>query len=100
MTPEILNILYVVGGLAVGWIARHRGVLAPATPVVVPVPGSPPAPVVLPSVPFKTGNPAIDGMISLFLPKILQLLQTELEAKFGEIATRILPPADIIPPLK
>lgn len=55
MSPELLQVVLVLGGVVAGWIARHNGVMAPTptTPVpTVPVPAVPAIPV--PTVPFPT----------------------------------------------
>jgi hypothetical protein len=45
MSPEILQIVLVVGGAVAGWIARHNNLLAPK-PAPTPTPSTPtPAPV-------------------------------------------------------
>lgn len=107
MSPEILSVLYTVGGLAVGWIARHYGLGAsssPAKPVVAPVPPVvvvPATPVVTPAgVPsltslqnLKTGNPLMDALLA----DLLNTVQQELQAKFSEITQRVLPPLSPAP---
>ena len=95
---EFLVVLapYLIGVVGLWLAQRFKWAPTPVpAPVPAPVPLSPaPGPVMLPSVPFKTGNPAIDAMIQMFAPQLLALLQRELEEKFAELAKRILPPPD------
>ncbi len=83
MSAEIVNLLVLGGGLVFGWIARHRGILAPpvapgtpATPLVIP------GPVVVPAI--KTGNPLLDSILPMVLPFLAPLLQQEIQAKVQE----------------
>jgi hypothetical protein len=80
MSPLLESIIYIGGGLLVGWFARHRGVMAPA-----PVPVPAPAPVELPS--LRTGRPLLDALLN----KLHGTLEDVVDDLLKGVAQRLAP---------
>lgn len=86
MPVELPHILMALAGLVLGWLARHKGILAPAgSPAITlppPLPGATPLPAAPPS------------LLSGVMPFLMQLAEQELQAHMAQIAARILPPPE------